>query len=279
MNKISKLRLALAKKNLKLFKDPKLLAALVTGSVAKGYADDFSDIDTLLIYKKNLSKKEFDRIVKDAENSGGGLYHGTPEDGFAVYYYIEGVKCDFGIGHFSLTENLISEMIKKPELDLVKHLQMAGILESIVLYGGPWVQKWKKKARRFPKELGVMMVKQNLKFHPRWVMEKMAVKRGDILFYHESLLESLGAIVGILCGLNKIYHPGKLKGIDCTIEHMEIKPARFLKRYRSLFNLNGLKAVNELYKLINETIALVDKHMPEVNTDRTKAVQKMILRK
>ncbi len=279
MNKISKERLALAKKNLRKFKSKKLLAALVTGSVAKGYADDYSDIDTLLIYKKVPSKKEFEQIVKEAEESGGGLYHGTPEDGFAVYYYIEGVKCDFGIGHYSLTEKLINGMLIEPELDPIKHLQISGILESVVLYGNRWMSIWKKKARRFPKELGPIMVKQNLKFHPRWVIEKMAVARGDVLFYNESFMDCISAMVGILCGLNKIYLPGKLKGIDATLGHMKIKPANFLKRYRKAFGLKGIKAVNELFKLIDETIALVDKHMPEVSTERAKEVRNMVLRK
>ncbi len=279
MNEISKSRLALAKKNLERFKSPDLLASMVTGSVAKGCADEHSDIDTLLIYKESLSASEFERIIKEAKESGGDFYHGTPEEGFAVYYYFEGVKCDFGFGNYRETEKLISEMLENPEVDLIKHLQIAGFLEGIALCGDDWIKKWKEKALQYPEELGVMLVKHFLKFHPRWVMDKMAVDRNDALFYHESLLEVIGNIIGILCGLNKIYHPGKLKGVEHTIESMKIKPDNFIDRYRNVFKLQGEDAVNELYDLIGETIALIDKHLPEVSTKRTREIQKMILRK
>ena len=51
MNEISKVRMELARKNAgHLMDDPNVIAMLVTGSVAKGIADDNSDIDTIVIY-------------------------------------------------------------------------------------------------------------------------------------------------------------------------------------------------------------------------------------
>lgn len=279
MNEISKQRIELAKQNLELFKHLDVAAAMVTGSVAKGYADDNSDIDTLINVDRKLTKDEFDKIIADARTSGGDLYHGTPEEGFAVYYYIDGIKCDYGIGDFRETDKLIDEMIEKPEVDLVKHLQIAGIMDGVDLYGDELIRVWRTKAAQFPKELQIMMINHFKKFHPKWVIEKMAVERGDILFYNESIVEIIGNIIGILCGINKMYHPGKLKGIEFTVNKMKVKPDDFINRYNRIFSIEKSLAVEELYILINETLDLIDKHLPEISTERSRKILDMKLRK
>lgn len=279
MNEISKQRIELAKRNLDMFSSLSIKGAIVTGSVAKGYADDNSDIDTLINVDKPLSQAEFDKIVEDAKASGGDLYHGTPEEGFAVYYYIDGIKCDFGIGNYKLTENLITEMLEKPYVDLMKHLQIAGFIDGFDLSGNEWISKWRNKALDFPEGLDVMMVNHFKKFHPEWVMQKMAVERGDNLFYHESLIEVIGNILGIMCGLNKTYHPGKLKGIEFTINNMKIKPRDLINRYNKIFSIEKSLAVSELYILVRETLDLIDGHLPAVSTERSRKLLEMELRK
>lgn len=279
MNEISKQRIELAKRNLKMFKHLDIAAAMVTGSVAKGYADDNSDIDTIINLDKKLTQDEFDKIVADAKASGGDLYNGTPEEGFSVYYYIDGIKCDFGIGDYRETEKLIDEMLEKPEVDLIKHLQVAGIMDGYDLYGSELISTWRSKAVQFPHELQIMMINHFKKFHPKWVMEKMAVERGDILFYNESVVEIIGNIIGILCGLNKMYHPGKLKGVEYTISKMKIKPKDFFERYNNIFSIEKTKAVKELYKLIDETLDLAGKYLPQVDIERSRKIINLVLRK
>ena len=55
MNEISVKRLELAAQNFNKFKNENVIAGFVTGSVAKGYADDYSDIDTIIIYDKEIN--------------------------------------------------------------------------------------------------------------------------------------------------------------------------------------------------------------------------------
>lgn len=280
MNEISKQRIAEAKINIGLFSNLDIKAAAVTGSIAKGYGDENSDIDTIVILNNNLSQNEFDRIVSDAKASGGDLYHGSPEEGCAVYYYINGVRCDFGFGHYSETETLINEMLEKPDMDLMKHLQVSGLIDSYIIKDSDWLKPFVKKAEdNFSKELQVMMVSHFKKFHPKWAIEKMTVGRGDILYYYDSIVEMTGNIIGILCGLNKFYHPGKLKGVEHTIDKMRIKPRDFIKRYNNILISEKYAALKELFNLVRETFNLIDEHLPEVNTKRSREVLEMVLRK
>lgn len=280
MNEISKLRITQAKDNLRLFDFLDIRAAAVTGSVAKGYADDNSDIDTIVFLNNQMTQCEFDKIVNAAKASGGDLYHGSPEEGFAVYYYIDGVRCDFGFGHYSETETLINEMLEKPEVDQTKHLMISGLIDGYILKDSGWLAPLIKKAEdNYPQELQVMLVSHFKKFHPEWAIEKMTIGRADILYYYESLVEMTGNIIGILCGLNKFYHPGKLKGVEHTIEKMHIKPRDLVKRYNFVLSAEKSEALKELFDLVRETFDLIDKHLPEVSTKRSREVLEMVLRK
>ncbi|HWA07191.1 MAG TPA: nucleotidyltransferase domain-containing protein [Ignavibacteria bacterium] len=280
MNEISKQRLKQAQVNIELFSNLKIRAAAVTGSVAKGYADDNSDIDTIVILNNKMTQGEFDKIVNDAKASGGDFYHGSPEEGFAVYYYIEGVRCDFGFGHYSETEELINDMLEKPEIDLTKHLMISGLIDGYILKDTNWLAPLIKKAEDgYTKELQILLVSHFKRFHPEWAIEKMTIGRGDILYYYESLVEMTGNMIGILCGLNKYYHPGKLKGVEHTIAKMKIKPKDFVNRYNYILSAEKYEALRDLFNLVRETFDLIDLHLPEVSTQRSRDVLEMVLRK
>lgn len=281
MNEISKQRLKQAEENLKLFSHLNIRVAAVTGSIAKGYGDDNSDIDTIVILNEQMSEEEFDKIIAEAKASGGNLYHGTASEGFAAFYYINGVKCDFGFGLFSETEELINGMIEKPEVDLIKHLQISGLIDGYILQDTGWLTDLLKKAvDKYPKELQVLMVEHFKKFHPEWAIEKMTYLRGDMLFYYESLVEIIGNCISILCGLNKMYHPGKLKGAEYSVRQMKIIPYDFIARYNRILSLNDYSdAVKELFKIVREVFDLIDAHLPEVSTQRSREVLEMVLRK
>jgi len=280
MNEISKHRLTQAKENLRLFDFLDIRAAAVTGSIAKGYGDDNSDIDTIVFPNNPMTQIEFDKIINGAKASGGDFYHGSPEEGFAVYYYIDGVRCDFGFGHYSETETLIAEMIEKPEVDLTKHLMISGLVDGYILKDSNWLAPLIKKAEDgYSKELQILLVSHFKKFHPEWAIEKMTIGRGDILYYYESQVEMTGNIIGILCGLNKFYHPGKLKGVEHTIAKMYIKPQDFVKRYNFILSAEKYEALKGLFNLVRETFDLIDKHLPEVSTKRSREVLEMVLRK
>lgn len=276
MNEISRKRLEEAAKNIKLFSSFDIRAAAVTGSIAKGYGDDNSDIDTIIMLNKILLQSEFDKVIADAKASGGNFFHGSPEEGFAVYYYIDGVRCDFGFGHYSETEKLINEMLEKPEMDLMKHLQISGLIDGYILKDSNWLNRLTAKAEaEFPKELQVMMVDHFKRFHPERAIEKMTIGRGDILYYYDSLVEMTGNIIGVLCGLNKFYHPGKLKGVEHTVKRMNIKPHDFIRRYNEILLAEKSAALKQLFNLVRETFDLIDEHLPEVSTAKSREILDM----
>jgi hypothetical protein len=277
----NEVRLQLAHENAAVYAaNPNVKAVLLTGSVARGYADDKSDIDTLILYGTPPLNAEFDQICSAAKQAGGGLIGGTPGEGFAVYYYAQGVKCDFAHGPVELEEQRIAAMLATPGLDSINHIILSGLVDAIALHGGAWFEPLRAKLRdEYPVALGEMMVEKHLSFQPRWVLEKMGVDRAERLFLYESYLASTENILGMLYGLNRRYHPGKLKGVAWVVDQMTIKPPELLRRLEQLFQLEPRTAVAELYSLIEETLALVERHRPNIDTSKARDRLGMVLRR
>jgi hypothetical protein len=134
------------------------------------------------------------------------------------------------------------------------------------------------KAKKMPEELSYIMVRNNIKFEPEWALYKMAYERGDVLYLQEYIILALERIIWILCGLNKTYHTGKLKGVEYKLKTIKIKPKDFSNRYRKIFRSNSKESIKILSALIRET-RLIDKYMPRQSTVRIRRVLDMKLRK
>lgn len=270
MNKRSKFLLSLAKKVSESYKsNPNFAASMVTGSAAKGISDIHSDIDMSIFYKSPLTKKYFEWIKQSAINSGGGFYHGDHKNGFAVYHIFDGVKVDTGHTTINEHEKMIKKFLKNPTLDFNHQIIASGTLFAIPLHGEGYINKWKKWYSDYPKKLEDLMIKEHLKFHSKWVLEKMGLERNESIFVNETILKSLENSVKVLCGLNHEYHPGKLKGMSYTIENLKQKPKNLKYCIKNIFKIPQDKAVKEINKLASDTIKLVEKFRPDIDTQRT----------
>jgi len=268
MNKRSKYLVSLSKKVSESYKsNPNFAAAIVTGSSAKGISDVHSDIDMSIFYHKPLTKKYFEEVKQSAIDSGGGFYHGD-KNGFAVYHIIEGVKVDTGHTIINDHEEMIKGFLKNPTLDYNQQIVASGTLFAIPLYGEKYINKWKSWYKKYPKKLEDMMIKENLKFHSKWILEKMGLERKEHIFVNETILKSLESCVKVLCGLNKEYHPGKLKGMNYTINKLKIKPANLNFCINNIFLVNQERAVKEINKLVKGTLKLIEKHRKDIDTKR-----------
>lgn len=268
---LSEKYIALAKEFAKKFiADKNVKAILLTGSAVKNKADEFSDIDMTIFYQKSLNKNYFEKIKNDAIDSGGGFYHGDAANGFAVFNIFKGVKIDTGHSTLKQHEKMMYDYLKEPDMNLDNQLIASGFQIGIPLYGSKYINKWKKDFNNYPDILAETMVKENLRFHSKWIMSNMGIKRGEYLWTAEMMLRSFDNMVKVLCGLNKLYYPGKFKGMDFTLKQMKIKPKAIDKLYRDIFHTDIKNSINDLNNCVEETIDLVEENMLVVNTERAR---------
>jgi hypothetical protein len=102
---------------------PGVQAIVVTGSVAGGYADHYSDIDMLIYYDELPPEDAMAAACERAGGSNWGLY-GRDEDGSAEYYYVNGVKCEFAHATAKSWEQIIRSLFEKNCAINKKHGQL-----------------------------------------------------------------------------------------------------------------------------------------------------------
>lgn len=281
MNQISQERLALARENTAVFQqNPHIKAILITGSVAKGVADDNSDLDIIMYYDELPGEAAFETYRQAALDSGGGFYGGNAQDGWALFQYIDGIRHDFAHARLEEAENMVTQFLAEPTLEENNlFIALDGILTGLPLKGADITDGWKAKLANYPPKLSDMLVQKHLRFRPHWVLQKMGVERNEVIFLQEELLHAVQNIFGVLCGLNQLYHPGKIKGLDYTVAKMKIAPPDVARRLPALFEEDRQTAVSHLKTLIEETISLVETHLPHIDTAPTRKLFTMQLRK
>ena len=272
MNEATKQRLAIAQKMASTYSaNPKVRAVGLHGSVARRQADKYSDIEISVFYEEFPWEEE--RLFAYQQNQGSDyrIYSDERETGALVeQYFVEGVKCDVGHVLSDRVESDLTEAIEKCDPSDPLQYMLAGFVEVLPLFGEELIEKWKAKVENYPPQLAQAMVKKHLRFRPLWVLQNLGVKRDDVLFFYEQLLESVKNILGVLLGLNGFYHPvnfAPFKNMDKKfIQKMSIAPDNFSFRLNQLLREDPQVAVTYLGELIEETFALVQKYMPEVET-------------
>lgn len=245
---------------------PKTAAIIVAGSVSRGVTDSVSDIDTSVYLHEPFTKEEFERELNRAVDSGGALYGGDENNGFALWRCVEGVKYDIGFITLAQTEEILTEVLEKHTLENDCHLIADGILKSIPLYGETIIEGWKKRLADFPDALAKKMVETHIRFTPFWITRDMCAGRNERVWLAELALDHIRNLLWILCGLNRRYYPGKLKGFAQVAVELPVAPANFLHRIEQLLRLQPVEAAAGLQSLVEETYDLIDRHMPEVDS-------------
>lgn len=248
-------------------RDPRVVSILLTGSLARGQVDRHSDIDMMIGYAELPSPERMASIRDAALESGGGVYSFDAENGMAIYRFVEGVKVDLGHQRADELTERIEAFLAEPSVDdTTQHIIMSGVACGIAMHGVDRIAAWQGMLAEFPEGFDEVLVRHNLRFPPRAVLQGMGVERRDYGFVYELVLAAEQSLLGLLCGLNRVYPPGKIKGIAHTVSEMTVKPARAAERLLAIWTLPPAEAVLQLEDLFLETLDLVDAQMPQVDT-------------
>jgi hypothetical protein len=258
--------LKIARRNAEtIARDPNVAAILVMGSVARGEADRVSDIDSAVYYREPPTEADFTRIRDAAIATGGGLHGGSHETGFAVYTYTDGgVRCDFAHSSLGQWEQDVAAVLERFEADSPMQKVLGGVLEGVPLYGDDVIATLKAKAA-YPDGLRTTMVEKHLGFWPTDLMRRMIADRGDLLWLNEVLVEAQKNVLGMLMGLNRVYHWGEYKRLNALASGLSIAPEQFADRLRVAQQAAPEDAITQIGALADGTLALVEKHLPNVD--------------
>lgn len=265
--------LGLVKRSVKPYMaNPKTRAVMVTGSLAEGLCDEYSDCDVMFYYDELPTEAELARSRQ--QNPGAELVEilGNPTEGaVGETLCIDGVECQFAHATIAQWEREIASILEAFDITSPIMKGMSGTLSGIPLYGEPLIQQWKTRIADYPDGLAQKMVEHYLTFVPLWGMQEKLARRDTTLWYHQILVESAQNILGVLSGLNRLYFSiFQFKRMGRFVEQMAIAPADLSARLEGLFHREPPIAARELEDLVRETTELVDIHMPQVDTSLAK---------
>jgi Domain of unknown function (DUF4037)/Polymerase beta, Nucleotidyltransferase len=248
--------------------NPKVAAVLVEGSVARGYADHFSDIDLAVFWAEPPTAQERRDIVTRA---GGRDRHPSPSHseaaGWETRNVREGVAIDVRHTTVKATERLLAAVLEHADPSLSKQQRLAALRSALPLTNPTLITGWQQQAAAYPHALAVAMVREHLRFRPAWEQERLA-QRNDVLVLYDSFCTAQKHLLLVLLGLNRLYYPG-WRWMDRLMEGLQVTPPNLSPRFKQLFaivSIDPLASVYQLHDLIEETFRLVETHLGEVDT-------------
>ncbi len=275
MNEASVGRLALAHQLASNYRaNPKVAAVIVEGSVARGHADRFSDIDLAVFWEAAPKEKERRDIINRARGRHVQLVPSTEDEAcWSDIYEVDGDIIDVRHVDVEVTRRILADVLERYDPSLSKQQHLATLLSALPLAdSSSLLTHWQQQAKVYPRELSMAMVRAYLLFRPAWEQEKLA-ERSDLLALYESFCTVEKHMLLVLMGLNRIYYPG-WQWVDRLMEQMPLAPVKFASRFKQVFgivSIDPLAGVYQLHELVEETFSLVETHLSELDTAQARA--------
>ena len=246
---------------------PQTKAILSIGSVSYGIVDESSDIDMALYYDELPSDQE----LHDAMVSNGAAQLnwriGNREDGGLIdSYMVYGVECQFAHTTLTAMKRDMDSILVGFEVASPFQKALSGVLAGAPIVGEALINEYKARAATYPAGLRKAMVEHFMNFQPLWAIEDRMSVRDAELWRMQALVDGSYNLLGVLAGLNRLYYSSfQFKRMGAFIDQMEVKPNDLCRRITLVFK-GKPTAATVFRELVAETVELVEKVMPEVNT-------------
>ena len=252
-----------------------LEAVFLTGSVAEGTADTYSDLDFYLVHK-GIPAAETVTALYLAAGFWGHSLSPLPPKGAAltdltsttVFYGMVMVE----VHHVtpSYFEARLSEVHEKCD----PKNGMQGLLEclpyAVALHNEPYLAWLQAQARFYPVELKAAMVRHYLSgLVPRLLLYGAALRPGDRLCFEHRRLVQVEALLGVLAGVNgRYYSAGNRKRRGAWLAGLDFAPENMAGRVQAILEAPPLAACDLLDTLVQEVFGVVNARLFPLDTER-----------
>ncbi|MBN2056221.1 hypothetical protein JW905_14950 [bacterium] len=249
---------------------------LLGGSPSRGLSDDYSDLD-VVVYWEAIDLPWLEQRPLDTAGGDFVMLHKMGDARMLLEeYYFADLKVDLGHATLGLWDEWVTKVVDNhdPNPHLQKSLQ--GFIEAIPLHGEAAHRRWCDRILPYPRQLAVNTVRTNLRFFTRGCLLHQGLERGDMLFFFDGMCMMMKHLVAVYGGLNMMYLSTiEPRWIEFELSRMIIKPAQVWERMKTILTLADATSIKLLDELVDETLDLVDVHMPEHDTSRLRKMLKL----
>lgn len=264
MNPASLWRLELARRIAPFYaRQPAVQVVEVGGSVSRGCADRYSDIE-IGVFWAAPPTDEIRQGVADQANGTDFRSFGFAEDEWSEEFLVQGVKIDVSHRLVRSMESLLEDVIDRYETDVAKQGLISAVEHAVPISGAALLTQWQAKAKPYPPGLAEAMVRDHLMLGPHIWLEMLA-ERNSVIELYSLVCIIQKRLLSVLMGLNRVYHPG-FKWLDRLVADLPLAPHDLGARLQQVFRLPPAEGVRETRILIEETYRLVEAGLPSIDT-------------
>ncbi len=230
----------------------------LAGSVSRGWADQFSDIEINVIWGKPPSVEERTQVVRDHHGELLSL-HPYEEEEWSEAYEIGGVKYEISGFLADTIEGLFECCLQTGEATIDEQCILASIQNGSPLVNEVMYKKWKSQIEPYPFILQKTMIERFGDPGTRWKDRHVMLARQDYFILQDTIQTSLKRLFCVLFALNGRYipHPVFKWGLREMEESIHIKPEGMKEKLTVLLSHKQsyetkIYTLEELWKEINQ---------------------------
>lgn len=237
-----------------------LRAIIVAGSVARGYADEYSDLELPLFWDELPSDATRHAVIQALEADFLRPYNGPAQEDNLL---INDFQVDLWQCSVPFEEDTLDDVLLRYATDLGASNFMDTVRTCIPLAGEALIANWKQRAGAYPEPLALRNLQEQLPHFEIGHLMIHALRDNPALVY-ERISDLQQHLFLVLLALNHAYFPGP-KWLYRTIEALPVQPAQAAQRMRQVFQLGQVQAVQAMIDLLRETLTLVEQAYPQID--------------
>ncbi|MBN1454363.1 MAG: nucleotidyltransferase domain-containing protein [Anaerolineales bacterium] len=238
-------------------------AIVIAGSVARDYADEYSDVEIPIFWETLPDDATRHAIVAALNADFLYAYDGPAREDQIL---INGLQVDLWHIPIAHEEEILKAVLYDQRFDLGGLNALDTIRTCIPLYGEEIVQTWKHRAQEYPDELAERIIQEHLAPFDIGQLFILAQRNNPTAFYAQlSYLQQ--EIFLVLLALNRSYFP-TFKWLYHALESMQVKPEAIDQRFRQAFEVPCEEAIADTKLILEETLHLVEVQFPQMDTAR-----------
>lgn len=258
--------------------NPSVVAAIVGGSVARGHADRFSDIEVGAFWHQPPTDAE---RLASAEATGGDvqrIYPYEPEEEVwmdnlflghvAPGQRSTGVLVEVVHNTTEFIERVLDDVLVHYDPSELKQNLVTAFVHAVPVHGEALIEAWRSRAAVYPRELALAVIKRHGQIESFRSIEMMLARGNNLMLVYDTLVKVSKELLYLLLALNRIYFYSSFKWIHLQIPQMQIAPPDFQRRLSHVFQSDPRTAIQDLMALVEETYDLIEQVMPEVDVER-----------
>jgi hypothetical protein len=240
-------------------------AIVVGGSVARGYADEYSDLEIPVFWETLPGDAVRQAVIADL---GADLLYPYRGPALEDNLLIRGFQVDLWHNTVADEDKVIDAVLTGYSTDLGDSNFMDTLRSCIPLYGHAIIAGWKARAQIYPGPLAIRTIEAVLTALDVRQLALHARRDNPTLLYG-SFCELQQQLFLVLLALNRAYFP-TFKWLYRTLETLPIQPTATAQRLRLIFRAPPGIAIDQMLRLIHETLELVERYEPTLPTAATR---------